>query len=166
MALTVNECDRMIDACRKAGVALGIAYYRRFYPVLIRAREILDSGEIGSPVFAGLNAFEYYNPPPDDPRGWFLRKAESGGGPMFDFGCHRIEALLTLLGPAAEAKGMLSNAALKGRGVEDTASAVIRFASGAQAVVTVSHATFEPNDTLDIFCTGGSIHIPSLNTEP
>lgn len=164
MALTVDECDRMIEVCRDSGVTFGIAYYRRFYPVLVRAKEILDSGEIGSPVFANVHAFEYYNPPPDNPRGWFLRKAESGGGPMFDFGCHRIEALLTLLGPAAEAKGVLSNAALHAREVEDTASAVIGFASGAQAVVTVSHAASEPRDTLDIFCTGGSIHIPSLNT--
>jgi predicted dehydrogenase len=163
MALSVSECERMIDACREAGVTLGVAYYRRFYPVLVRAREILVSGEIGEPVFAEVCAFEFYDPPPGDQRGWFLRKAESGGGPMFDFGCHRIEALLTLLGPVAGTRGMTGNAALRSREVEDTASALFRFASGAQAVLTVTHAAFEARDTLDLFCTDGSLHIPRLN---
>jgi len=34
MALTVAECDRMIDACRTNNVKLGVAYYRHFYPVV------------------------------------------------------------------------------------------------------------------------------------
>jgi predicted dehydrogenase len=52
MAMDAAECDEMIEACRRAGVALGIAYYRRFYPAVIRVKEILASGEIGTPVFA------------------------------------------------------------------------------------------------------------------
>jgi predicted dehydrogenase len=36
MALNVQECDRMIEACRANNVQLGIAYYRRFYPVIDR----------------------------------------------------------------------------------------------------------------------------------
>src|SRR5436190_15765569 len=58
MAMDARECDRMIAACRARGVRLGVAYYRHFYPVLARIKEILASGEIGSPVFAQMNAFE------------------------------------------------------------------------------------------------------------
>lgn len=164
MALTTDECDRMIDACDESGVKLGIAYYRRFYPVICRAREILDSGEIGFPVFAQIHTFEFYNPEPHDPRHWFVEKERSGGGPMFDFGCHRIEVLLNLMGDVLEVRGMTGNAALLEREVEDTATALFRFESGAQAVLTVTHAVMESRDTLDIFCTAGSLHIPKLNS--
>ena len=93
MAMNVRECDRMIAAARANGVILGVAYYRHFYPLVQRVKEVLDSGEIGTPVIAQINAFEWFDPQPDNSRYWLLRKDLSGGGPMFDFGCHRIELL-------------------------------------------------------------------------
>jgi predicted dehydrogenase len=98
MAMNVRECDRMIAAARGNGVKLGVAYYRHFYPLVQRVKEILESGEIGTPVMAQVNAFEWFNPLPDNSRYWLLRKDISGGGPMFDFGCHRIELLANILG--------------------------------------------------------------------
>ena len=55
----------MIAACRANGVKLGVAYYRRFYPAVMRVKAIIESGEIGAPVFAQMNAFERFDPPPD-----------------------------------------------------------------------------------------------------
>src|SRR5215813_1303790 len=79
MAMTVAECDRMIDACRAHGVALGVAYYRHFYPAVARIKAIIAGGEIGLPVVAQIEAFERFNPGPDDPRAWFLDPAKAGG---------------------------------------------------------------------------------------
>ncbi|MFA6473182.1 MAG: Gfo/Idh/MocA family oxidoreductase [Candidatus Latescibacterota bacterium] len=164
MALNTAECDRMIAACGANGVKLGIAYYRHFYPVVERIREILNSGEIGKSVLCQMNAFEYYNPDPSDRRYWFLRKDLSGGGPMFDFGCHRIEVLLNLFGKESFSAGFISKVAFE-REVEDTATAYLGFPSGPRAVLTVTHASFESRDTLDIFGTDGALHVPSLNKE-
>ncbi len=163
MALNVAECDRMIAACEAAGVKLGIAYYRHFYPSIIRVKEIIASGEIGQIVLAQMNAFEYFDPAPDHPRRWLLDKAKSGGGPMMDFGCHRLEVLTNLFGSVAQASGLTANTVFTDREVEDTAAALLRFHSGPVASVTVTHAAREPQDTLDIFGTRGSIHIPVLN---
>lgn len=91
MAMNTAECDRMIAVCRASGVTLGVAYYRHFYPVIARIKQILASEEIGRPVLAQIDLFERFNPAPDDPRAWFVRAAEAGGGPMFDFGCHRLQ---------------------------------------------------------------------------
>jgi predicted dehydrogenase len=44
MALSVAECDRMIEACQRHGVLLGIAYYRRFYPVVDRIKQAVAAG--------------------------------------------------------------------------------------------------------------------------
>ena len=162
MALTVAECDRMIAACRAHRVALGIAYYRHFYPAVLRVKHLLASGEIGAPVLAQINAFERFNPVPADPRHWFVRKAQAGGGPMFDFGCHRIEILLNTFGPIAQVTSLLANVAFE-REVEDTAAAVFRFETGACATLTVTHAASEPQDTFDVYGTRGSVHIRQLN---
>jgi len=162
MALDTSECDQMIDACRSNGVRLGVAYYRHFYPAVDRIKRALAAGEIGKPVFAQVNAFERFDLPRDHPRAWFLDKARAGGGPMFDFGCHRIEVLMNVIGPVRGVDGRVSRA-LFDRDVEDTAVAVLRFDAGTFGVICVSHATQETKDTLDIFGTGGSIHVPVLN---
>lgn len=162
MGMTVAECDRMIAAVRANGVTLGIAYYRHFYPVLTRIKAILASGEIGKPVLAQINAFEYFDPAPDSGRHWFIELEKSGGGPLFDFGCHRIEVLLNVFGGVSFVRGFTDTLVFDRR-VEDTGAAFFRFASGTDAVLTVTHASFEPQDTLDIYGTAGSIHVPVLN---
>ncbi len=48
MALNVAECDEMIAACAEAGVTLGVAFYRRCYPVVLRAKALVDSGGWGA----------------------------------------------------------------------------------------------------------------------
>ncbi|HEY6403168.1 MAG TPA: Gfo/Idh/MocA family oxidoreductase, partial [Blastocatellia bacterium] len=60
MAMNPDECKQMIAACEVEGVALGVAYYRRFYPAIRRVKEIVASGEIGKPVIAQINAFERF----------------------------------------------------------------------------------------------------------
>ena len=81
---------------------------------------------------------------------------------MMDFGCHRLEVLLHLLGPAIHVCSEVRTAALQ-REVEDTAVALLHFARGATAVVAVSNAAAERQDTLDVFGTRGSIRVASLN---
>lgn len=162
MALNVADCDRMIAACSANDVKLGVAYYRHFYPVVRRIKELLESGELGVPVVVQVNAFEWFDPSESDPRSWLLRRELSGGGPMFDFGCHRIEVLLDLFGPVAEVKSILANTLFE-RKVEDVGTAAFRFECGTSGVLTVAHSAREPQDTFDLFCSRGSIHIPVLN---
>ena len=162
MAMGTEECDRMIAACRANGVRLGVAYYRHFYPVVARIKQILASGEVGRPVVAQINAFEQFNPEPHEARHWLVRGAESGGGPMFDFGCHRLEVLVNLFGAAARVSGSTANVVFE-RDVEDTATACLHFESGPVATLAVTHAAMEPQDTLHVFGTSGSLHVANLN---
>jgi len=162
MAMNPAECERMIAAAKANRVKLGVGYYRHFYPVIERTREVIQAGEIGPPVLAQMNAFESFNPGPEHPRSWLLRKERSGGGPMFDFGCHRIEVLANVFGQITKTRSLTANVLFE-REVEDTATALFQFAAGACAVLSVTHATSEPQDTFDIFGLHGSIHIPILN---
>ena len=162
MAMNVKECDEMIAACRANKVKLGIAYYRHFYPVIGHIKTVIRSGEIGTPVLVQINAFEWFDPKPKHPRYWLVKKELAGGGPMFDFGCHRIEVLANVFGPIEQVTSMVSNVVFD-REVEDTATALFQFKGGTCAVLSVTHAANEPRDTLDVFGTQGSIHVPVLN---
>lgn len=162
MALNVAQCDEMIAAAAENHIKLGFAYYRHFYPMVVRIRELLNQGVVGQPILAQANAFEFFNPAPGQRRAWLLEKRQSGGGPMFDFGCHRIEVFHHLFGELQETTGLLDTLAFA-REVEDTATAVFRCATGTIAVLSVTHAAVCPRDTLDIFGTEGSLHVPRLN---
>lgn len=162
MAMSVGECDEMTAAAKANNVKLGVAYYRHFYPVVNRIKEVISGGEIGKAVFVQINAFEYANPQPGNKRYWFMQKDKSGGGPMFDFGCHRIEVLLNILGPIKEVKGFVDNVLFE-REVEDTSSAVFKFECGARGVLNVTHCSMKSQDTLDIFGDKGAIHVGILN---
>jgi myo-inositol 2-dehydrogenase/D-chiro-inositol 1-dehydrogenase/scyllo-inositol 2-dehydrogenase (NAD+) len=47
MALSVDECERIIEAARRASVALQIGFMRRFDSAFVQAKEMLDSGNLG-----------------------------------------------------------------------------------------------------------------------
>jgi predicted dehydrogenase len=162
MALSVAECERMNAAAASNGVLLGVAYYRRFYPAVERVKAILESGEIGVPVVVQMNAFERFDPAPESPRRWLLDRRHAGGGPMFDFGCHRVEVLINLLGDVKAVRGLTSNVLFE-RGVEDTAGALLQFGRGTTGSITVTHAAREPQDTLELFGSEGSIRVEVVN---
>ena len=162
MAMNVGECDRMIAACRANHVRLGVAYYRHFYPLIERIKNVLESSEIGEVVLAQINVFGRFNPQPGQPRDWLMKKALAGGGPMFDVGSHRIEILLNLFGPVRRIASLGANVVFD-REVEDTAIASFQFERGTLGVLTVTHAANEPQDTLDVFGVSGSVHVEALN---
>jgi predicted dehydrogenase len=70
--------------------------------------------------------------------------------------------LVNLFGSARRIESIVSSAVF-GREVEDTATALLQFENGECASLTVTHASIEQQDTLDIYGTKGSIHIPVLN---
>src|SRR4030095_10381054 len=52
MATTIADAVRMVQACRRAGVTLGIAFNLRQHPAYIRARELVAAGTLGRVVLA------------------------------------------------------------------------------------------------------------------
>jgi predicted dehydrogenase len=77
MALTVEDCDRMIQAARRSGKILQIGHCVRFWPEYAKAKEIVDSGEYGRVVAA---MFQRLGAPPAwSVDNWFLDERRSGG---------------------------------------------------------------------------------------
>src|SRR5262249_33515317 len=68
MATTIADAVRMVQACRRAGVTLGVAFNLRQHPAYIRARELVAAGTLGRIVLAQAPwAFGVRAPPPPPP---------------------------------------------------------------------------------------------------
>ena len=163
MALNSMQCAEMIEACKQNRVKLGVGYYRHFYPVMDRIKAIIASNDIGKVILCQINSFTRYDLKPGDAKYWMVIKDQSGGGPVMAGGCHRIEMFLTLFGPIAKTRSVLERVLVQ-REVEDTAAVVFTFESGLLGVLSMSQSVREPNDTLYIFGSEGSIHMPAFGT--
>jgi predicted dehydrogenase len=135
MATTLDDADRMIAACREAGVDLAVIFQTRFSRDALRLKRAVEHGLLGRPVLGSATipwhrTPEYYAAS----GGWRGTRALDGGGALMNQGIHTIDLLQWTLGPVARISA--ETATLTHRiEVEDTASAWVRFASGALAVI-------------------------------
>jgi len=161
MAMNYVEARSMVEAAYRADRSLGVAYYRRAYPKLVRAKELIAQGAIGQPLLAYISCQEW-RPEVGAPRDWLLDPAKAGGGPLFDVGSHRIDVLNFLFGEPRRATGQLSNAvhALK---VEDCATVLIEYGNKARGIVDVRWNSHVRRDELRIVGTDGEMDLTPLN---
>ncbi|MBX7071974.1 MAG: Gfo/Idh/MocA family oxidoreductase [Pirellulales bacterium] len=92
MAMTLAECDRMIDACRRAGVKLMYAEELCFAPKYVRLKQLVDSGALGRVHL--VKQSEKHDGPHSE---WFYNEQRSGGGVALDMGCHAVQFFRWLL---------------------------------------------------------------------
>ncbi len=94
MGMDAEECRRMVETARNAGVLLGVAQVFRFAESTARFRERIAAGDIGRPFFARAE-FSYSGA--GHARSWLNNRSMAGGGPIADVGVHCIDALRYLL---------------------------------------------------------------------
>ena len=104
MAMTLAECDRMIDAARASGRRLKLFENFVFYPPLVRARDLLRAGAIGKPLHFRMKVVmadraQAWHVPEAASRWRHALAAENRGGPaVFDHGHHMMAVALWLFG--------------------------------------------------------------------
>ena len=163
MAMNFDEAESMVQAARGSGCLFAVAYYRRLFPKLLRARQLIRAGAIGEPVMAEANCHSAL--PTDRPnwdRNWALHPETAGGGPLYDIGSHRIDALNFLFGKPLEAKGIISNR-IHHLAVEDSATVLIRYPGGIHAVVDVRWNSRIKRDQLRVIGTEGELNLDPLS---
>jgi predicted dehydrogenase len=87
MAITVKDCDRMIEACRKAGVTLSVGYRLHFEPHHLEAQRLGQQKVYGA--VKKMNSGFGFSAQPGI---WRLNKEMAGGGPLMDVGIYCIQA--------------------------------------------------------------------------
>jgi UDP-N-acetyl-2-amino-2-deoxyglucuronate dehydrogenase len=94
MAISLNECDAMLAACQKAGVALGIISQGRFEPLAVQLKNAIDTGELGRLLWVSATVLwhrsdAYYKTAP-----WRGTWAREGGGVLINQAIHALDLLL------------------------------------------------------------------------
>jgi 1,5-anhydro-D-fructose reductase (1,5-anhydro-D-mannitol-forming) len=161
MAMNHAEAQSMVQAAKESGMTLGVAYYRRHYPKVQRAKQLLAAGVIGQPVLAELTCHLWLDGS-DSHRSWLTDPAKAGGGPLFDIASHRIDVLNFLFGQPLRATGHLSNA-VHHYGVEDNATVMIEYEGGVRGIVDVRWHSRIRRDECRIRGTEGEMDLSPLN---
>ena len=160
--MNYGQARQMAEEARRLGRMLGVAYYRRFYPKLLKTKELIDDGAIGRPLLAELVHHVWLSPSDIAGDPWQFDPALAGGGPLYDVASHRIDALNFLFGKPLRVSGLLSPASLRDR-VEESATVLIEYADGVRGLVDVSWLSRERRDECRILGSGGELRLTPLN---
>jgi 1,5-anhydro-D-fructose reductase (1,5-anhydro-D-mannitol-forming) len=160
-AMNEAEARSMVQIAEESGRTLGVAYYRRTYPKVRRAKQLLESGAIGKPVLAELTCHGWFDENASH-RSWLIDPAQAGGGPLYDIASHRIDVLNFLFGQPIRVSGHLSNA-VHHYAVEDNATVMIDYAGGVRGIVDVRWHSKVKRDECRIRGTEGEIELSPLN---
>ncbi|MCC6442468.1 MAG: Gfo/Idh/MocA family oxidoreductase [Armatimonadetes bacterium] len=130
IALNPADADALIAACKKNGVALSPVSQRRFERPIARLKAAIDEGRLGRLVLGNAHVKwfrtrEYYAG-----SNWRGTWKMDGGGALMNQSIHAIDLIRWLMGPVDSLYGYTATLAHDIE-VEDTATAVLRFASGA-----------------------------------
>ena len=153
----------MVDACHDAGVTLMLAYYRNFYPNIVKMKALMEEGAIGDVVLAKVNHTGFYNPNRHDLSSWRVDPKISGGGVLMDLGSHRISLLQYLMGDIASVQGYAETVHLD-IDVDDSAVFTLRFESGAHAVANINWNVGVSIDDVEVYGTEGCLRCSPLNS--
>ena len=162
LSVTVAEAEEMTAAARARGVKTMVAFNNVKTPAAMLARQIIDAGEIGTPMrFRAWFDQGFFNDP-DLPFSWRCTRQEAGSGALGDLGSHVISVAQYLMGEVAStiaqtqtyfptrplpqgAGGYSAKAAADAprRAVEneDQVQAMVRFASGAGGTIEASRVS-------------------------
>src|SRR5271169_4747598 len=160
MAMNEAEARIMLRAAEESGKTFGVAYYRRSYPKVQRAKHLLAAGAIGKPVLAELTNHMWFDG--EGSRSWLVDPAKAGGGPLFDVASHRIDVLNFLFGQPQRVTAQLSNV-VHHYAVEDNATVMIEYAGGVRGVVDVRWNSSLVRDECRIRGTDGEMELSPLN---
>lgn len=156
MAHNAAECRAMIQACRAAGVRLGVAYRRRLFPQVLKAKELIAQGRIGKVVcvrthYSGWSEMAAGN--------W--RISADIGGALMEMAVHRIEVLLHFAGQPTEVSALIESVH-HGWPVDDSDALLLRFADGKIGMHSTILTSPPRRDAAQIDGTQGRILIDSL----
>lgn len=157
LALTSEQGEEMVQACKANNVYLAINYPHRFHPLVVKARELIRDQKLGKLVSISLN-FNTDFPPSSNYR---FKKALSGGGALRDLGTHMIDLLRFLGGEISGIDGVIDNLVYQGE-VDDFSMGTVKFVKEGYGIFNVSFNSGKAFNRIEIVCHKGSMSIENL----
>jgi UDP-N-acetyl-2-amino-2-deoxyglucuronate dehydrogenase len=139
--ISSKRADELIEPMEKLKVKLGVIFQDRVKPEIRRLKQWIDDGVIGKPLLVDARV-KWYRPPEYYSQSkWRGTLALEGGGALINQAIHTVDLLLWLLGDVVRVQARTATAlhAIEG---EDTAIALLEFASGAIGSLQATTAAF------------------------
>ena len=107
MAMTVEECDSMIESAQTNGVKLAVGHVQRYFSVYDEVKNIIENKKYGNLcMITEVRNVDYLK---DRPK-WFLDKKLSGGGIVMNYGAHTLDKIMYVTGERVlESKSIIGN---------------------------------------------------------
>ncbi len=166
MAASLEECQRMIDAAKAAGVLLMVSQLQRLTGVHRKAKEVLDEGKLGKILHVSA-MFGHAGPEDWCPEAkWFFSKKDARFGAMADLGVHKADLIRYLTGKeVAEIGAFYERLEKKDCDVEDNFVSCLKFTDGTVGTLAASWTVKGERgaDYIILHCAKGSLFV---NVEP
>lgn len=156
MALTVDECDRLIAAARRNHRVLTIGHEFRLSTQWGALKEIIDRGDIGEPLYANVSLFRFpYRP---GTGAWRYEPGKVGSWTLEE-PVHFFDSLMWYFEPWGDPVSVMSvgSSRDRARGMSDNFTSVLRWPGALYAVVTQTLAGFEHHHVMEITGSAGSL---------
>ena len=158
LAVTVAECDEIIDAVEEAGIKFMISLPQRSRSQILLAKKAVEDGLLGELTFgrariahsAGLDSWF------SGPSAWFADPERAGGGALFDLGCHVMDILPWLMGGSPKKITGIINNQSNAYPIDDNSVTLMEFPNNAIGVVDCSWVHRSGPALLELYGTEGS----------
>jgi len=139
MAVSVEECDAIMDACKKAGVKLSVGYRLHSEPYTKELMRIVKEKTYGEVRYVTAEAGYYSG---SNPGQWRLDKKLSGGGALLNMGVYAIQSAIygSGMNPIAVAAQEFSTRPDYFKDTDETITAQLEFPNGAMGNIFTSHS--------------------------
>jgi len=159
-ARDVAELDLLIAAAaQKNNVQVRVGFNHRYHPALLKARELVDAGELGELMFVrgryGHGGRKGYD------REWRANPVLSGGGELIDQGVHLIDLSRWFLGDFSEIQGF-AHTYFWDMPVDDNGFLLLRTAKDQTAFLHVSCTEWKNLFSFEIYGKNAKLHIEGL----
>ncbi|MEJ8283364.1 Gfo/Idh/MocA family oxidoreductase [Curtobacterium citreum] len=151
--MTAAEARTVVDAARRAGVAVTEAMWTRFLPQMAMIREVLAEGRIGRPVLVEAT---HHQTLPTDPS-HRLRDPALGGGALLDLGVYPVSFAVDVLGVPTS---LVAAGTLSEQGVDTQMGVVLTHDGGTQSMIHFGMDLRSPN-TASVIGESGRIDLDS-----
>jgi len=155
MALSLEQCDAMIEAAAANNVKLMVGYSQHYYGTSLKAKEILDSNELGPVMTAVTYMAKNWNHSGRKPQ---YRSRFHGGGMWLTNGVHVVDRLTWVIGAQAHSVSAVVGNYAHYQASDDSTTAFVRYKNGRAGVaVTSGFADGGPTHECHVICTNGSL---------
>ncbi len=142
LEVTTARCDKLIDACSKAGVQLGTIFPSRFHKSAQLMKSAAEQGRFGTISLAAAYVKWFRTQAYYDSGKWRGTWELDGGGALMNQAIHSVDLLLWLMGPVKSVSAMTALRAHERIEVEDAATAILEFESGALGTIEATTAAY------------------------